>query len=120
MLPCCRVGNLSFDLSPYNPLQGFQINLTPTRKQASVFLDDEDATRLLFNAQRWDCLLRISGGRSSFLADWLVMEKERQVSTISFCNKDPKCGTSSAPRKSFGLMSLAVYGGKRDDMLLTT
>jgi hypothetical protein len=110
ILPCCRVANMSFDVSLYNPMKGFQINLIPTRKHASVFLDDDDVTNLIFNVHQWDCLLRISGGRSSFLADWLVLDQERLVSRISVCNKVPTCGTSSAPRKMFGLMSLAVYG----------
>jgi hypothetical protein len=113
IIPCCGVANMSFDVSHYSPIQGIHANLSPNINGATVFFDGENVTNKFISAQKWKCLPSISMGVGRFLVDWVVLKEERNVSSISFCNHVPTCGTASAPRPALGLMSMAVYGGKR-------
>jgi hypothetical protein len=48
------------------------------------------------------------------LYHWIVLEQERNVSDISFCNHQPTCGTENASAPFTALMSMALYGGTRE------
>jgi hypothetical protein len=112
VLPCCHTANVTFHVARYSPIQGMQVNLSPVNNASTtIFFDDENVTDRLISAEHWHCSIGYWTGN---LFDWVVLEEERNVSEIAFCNHMPTCGEdASSSRLSVGIMSMAVYGGRR-------
>jgi hypothetical protein len=114
VLPCCHTGNATFPIShQYRPLQGIQPHLHPEDNHgATVYFDGENVThKLITSNTSWPCIF---GYHGKFLYHWIVLEQERNVSDISFCNHQPTCGTENASAPFTALMSMALYGGTRE------